>query len=277
MRAKCLVVAIAVIACKRSTPEDSPVKRTLFRDLPDGAAIVFTGHEPKQPDGDLLGDCLAHSGPLHVAGAIAFDPPNVQARAVIEHAALADVASCVRSSQAVVVDPDHVHGRTVMKLGPAGESSIELVQLPDGNLYARADFLVDGPPYFRAITRADLDADVAAIAKRTVVDDAKVMTLLDHADASTSVTLAVDGSRTPIAAVLGDAWASIAIDAEGARIDMTLQIVDAAVADRMEQRCRAVAAKHELAMLEVSRAGDRFHIVARATYQQMANLPKIIN
>ena len=274
-----LVALLALAACERTASDPPrPIAHELFRGLPDGQAIVFAVHHVKTSSDTAMMPCLSAGREVRLAGGIAMQLPRIVLRAVIEDSSLVNLVPCARKAKLGITTDDAGKRAHLSIAMPGGVAMLaELVQLPGDRVLVRLDIDVEAAPYFQHISPADIDADVAALAKRTSADDSKLMTLLDRVDGRRPVTYAGDGARVPVANTLGEVYGSADISSDELAVDVTAQILDADLADRFERRAKDVQSQHVMSELAVSRNGDRIHVVGRASFAQMRALQQIIN
>jgi hypothetical protein len=271
-----LLAVLALASCERTTSDPPrPIGRELFRGLPGGQTIAFAARHVKAADDKMMLPCLGSGREVRVAGGIVLELPRVVARAVIDDTRLAELVPCARrAGVAITADSDGKRAHLSITMPGGVAMSAELAQLPSDRVLLRLDIDTAAAPYFQPISAAAIDADLAALAKRSTADDGKLMTLIERADRRQPVVYACDGSRTPIASWLGDVYGSADITGDDFSVDLTAQIIDAELADRFERRAKEVQAQKVVAELAVSREGDRIHVVGRASFAQTRALQR---
>ncbi|HEY1555615.1 MAG TPA: hypothetical protein VGF94_12345 [Kofleriaceae bacterium] len=227
-------------------------------------------------------ECFAKFPSLHLAGAIALRPSAVDIRMVFGGMKLANVIECANQAGfQTKVDPD---SKYVSVSIPAAGTTIDqgYLALDDGSFYMRQSMVFTLPPSLGPSSRADLEADVAAAAKGNAADDKALLALANKVDRRRTFWFAGSALGTAEAKEIGDVYGTVDID-NGIAIDVTVQITDPALADKIET---GVAQLKKMADqvpgdlrsaidgLQLQRDGDRLHVTAKITEAQLAAIAK---
>jgi hypothetical protein len=226
--------------------------KALFQYLPAGQALFWGGNYMKLQNFmqstmgqmtsammDKMGSgmsqwmtCFADAKQLRVAASVGFEGNGAAMRMVTSGMTLDEVVKCGQQAGfATNVDPDHKFASVV--LPPPAPSAGYLV-LPSGALYTRQAFALALTPTMVSATRAELEADQAKVGANNAVTDPTLTRLVGKVDRSKTAWVVGSAANTPVAAKLGDAWATIDISS-GLAMELTLQVKNQADIDKIDQ------------------------------------------
>jgi hypothetical protein len=163
---------------------------------------------------------------------------------------------------------------------PQGPMKSGYLALPGGVLYTRMS--IEFPVVaIHPVDRAALEQDVAAIAKTgNATKDKALLAQFPMVDRSKSLWFVGNGVGTPVANKVGAAHGVFEID-NGIAVDVTLQVVDKALADQIadgvaktKQQARSIggAFKSVVDKLELTRKGDRMRFKIAVDNTQLSAL-----
>jgi hypothetical protein len=252
-----IAIALAAAACEKTHDAQGsgaldPSDKALFQYLPAGQALFWGGNYMKLQNFmqstmgqmtsammDKMGSgmsqwmtCFADAKQLRVAASVGFEGNGAAMRMVTSGMTLDEVVKCGQQAGfATNVDPDHKFASVV--LPPPAPSAGYLV-LPSGALYTRQAFALALTPTMVSATRAELEADQAKVGANNAVTDPTLTRLVGKVDRSKTAWVVGSGANTPVAAKLGDAWATIDISS-GLAMELTLQVKNQADIDKIDQ------------------------------------------
>jgi hypothetical protein len=301
-----VLVVAAVAACEKdSTPRGSgaltAAEREPFQFLPKGAQIYFGGDYSKLQDwmkGGLgnftmmadkvmpgiapLMTCVAQIPGMHTTAAITVSGHSMDMRMVTTGLKIADVASCSdKAGLKATVDADKRFISVEMPMpAPTTGARVTYYALANGALYAHQTTPLGGAPIPVSATRAECEADLAALSQGAAADDATFLAQAAKADRGKTIWLVGSAAGTPLADTIGDIYASI--DAtSGLVFDLTMQIKKPADADKLEQGVAQLRKmsdqlpanfKDVVTGLKFDRHGERVHFALALTDAQLKSV-----
>jgi hypothetical protein len=196
----------------------------------------------------------------------------------------ADVEGCAKGIDGVAFKAsDDGKYFTVDSGGEKG--GVAFLRLKDGTLYTRGEMAGGSPlsvlsPKFKPTPREDLEADVAAAAKASVLDDAKVSAAAEKADRAKTFWFA--GSLAGASAPVGEAYGSIDLG-DGLSFFLSAEITDSSMADQAERMYDSAkqmsdqmpaGIKGVFDELKLKRSGDRFTLTLNLSKDQVIQAAK---
>ena len=224
--------------------------------------------------------CFTEMKSLRLVGGVATKPGGVELRMAFSGMSIADIAKCANTAgYKNTTDPDGKFLTVEMDTAMMTVKQSYLA-LKDGNLYSRQGMAISVMPTLDTVTRADLEGDAAKAAKQSASDDKALTALIGKADRSKTVWLVGSMAQTPFADKVGEFYGSFDMNS-GLALDFTVQITDAAMADKLEggvtdlkkaadqlpENMRGV-----IQGLELKRTGDHFRIGAKISDAQFQAL-----
>jgi hypothetical protein len=221
-------------------------------------------------------DCFAAIKDTKVAGVATLAGKTPEIRLIFGGADIKDFAGCAdKAGFKQTTDPD---GKFIsIEIPGAGMAASQTyLKLPNGGIYMRQ--AMGGMVKPTGTTRAELEADIAAVAKGgTAADDAKLAALMQKVDRSKTIWFVGNAAGTPLADKIGEAYGSLEI-LPGLSLDVTVQVIDESVNKQVDQMWSQVkSAKDQLPgemkslidAIELTHNGDRVHLVAKLTDAQL--------
>jgi hypothetical protein len=310
-RSVVLMCALALAGCEKSGSNGSGALSSedtaLLKDIPGGNIAVVGGNYMKLQsfmqstfgkavrdmttkimgsENDAMGkwmDCFTHFPKLKLVGGVASRPGGVEMRLVFSGMTVKDVAACATSAgYQNAVDAD---GKFVLITIPNALMKLDqgYIQLPDGALYMRQAMSLGGVPSVEPSGRAELEGDIAKLAKGTAADDKNLVALAAKADRSKTFWFAGNAANTPVGDKVGDVYGAFDLD-DGVKIDVTVQVKESALADKVEDSISEVKKMADqlpadmrsiISDLKFHRSGDELHFVAKMTTAQIQSLSKM--
>jgi len=228
--------------------------------------------------------CWAKYPELRLVGAVGHHPGGIDVRLVFTGMTIENVTACANEATFTAkADPD---GKYLSISIPATTITIDqgYLKLDNGALYMRQSMTLVPVPAIAPSTRADLEADLAAAAKGpTAADDKALLQLANKVDRARTFWFAGTGAGTSKETTLGDIYGTVDVEG-GITVDLTAQIKDAALADKIEKgvgEIKKVAdkmppeLKSAIEDLKLDRDGDKLHFGAKITDDQLAALVKL--
>jgi hypothetical protein len=280
-----------------------PHETSLLSHLPSGNVGLFGGNYLRLQDffqnsafSKLMGnmdqvspgmrtwtECFVGSdaSKLQMMGAVAYEGDNLKMRFVMKGWGVDDVRRCAKQAGFPVdVDAD---GKFVSIGMPTamGPMRTGYLVLDDGALLTRTD--MQFPPTAMGVTpttRADLEADMALVARGSAADDAGLVAELTKIDRDRAMWFVGDASSTPAGDKLGTMRGWVDLDG-GLAIDVSFQLKDEHMADEVsrgipEMKKQADMLGKDVAAvirsLKFSRDGDRLRFAIKITDQQLEKL-----
>jgi hypothetical protein len=291
-----LVAVVAIAAgCGKSEPSRAasalPVEElALFKQLPPGtiamagsyaaiqrAQTMFGGLADAIPDQTSVWMKCGIASWKRAKGAAVVTKTEV--RIVATGLTEQDVLKCAfaggfRSSEDE--DKKYLVVEFPMRGGPFAQAYL---MLPSGAVYIRQPFVARPA---RAPTRAELEADVAAIAKGpTAADDPALLKPVAKVDRSTAMWFSGTATDTSFADKLREISGTIDV-ARGTTADLTLQLADEDLGPRVDEMWAQTKQRKpaELAntidRMVFERSGDRVHVVVTVDDKQLDDLARLM-
>jgi hypothetical protein len=301
-----LVVGVFAACEKTRAPQPkgsgtlSPAELELFKYLPKGQPVYFAGDYSKLHDvmsGGLgqfttaiadklspamatMTKCLATPHGMKSAMAMTYVDKTLEDRFVIDGLKIADVAKCGQDSGLkTTVDADNRFVSVEMPM-PNGTLDFSYFALPNGPLYIHQTVTLSAKALPKMATRAECEADLAALGHNTAAEDADFNALASKADRTKTAWFVGSGAGTPLADKLNQAYGSI--DAtSGLAVDITVGLVRVADAEKLEQGVGQLrkmsdqlpaSFKDVVAALKFDRSGDRVHVALALTDAQVKSV-----
>lgn len=301
-----MVLALALTACEKagSNPkgsgELSQQDKDLFKFLPAGSSAVFGGNymklqkfmtstlgktavEAVEKMGPGMADwsaCFTELKDLKLAGSANVKGKGLDLRMIFTGMKIGDVAKCAdRAKFKYTIDPDNKFINVTVP-PPANEQGYLLAA--NGALYMRQSMEISAAPVVNPTSRADLEADLKAAASANVLSDTKMQALIAKADRTRTIWFAGSGAGTPAADKLGELFGGFDLD-NGFSIDVTFQLVDPALADKLDDGVKELKKmsdqlpanmKAAVESLKFNRSGDHVHFALKLDDKQLADLMK---
>lgn len=307
-RAVVFACVLAVAGCEKSSSGSGALgaeDTALLKDLPSGNVAIVGGNYMKLQNfmqssmGKMVRDvgaattgnegmgkwmdCFAKFPKLRLVGGLALRPKGFDMRMVFAGMSVGDVTGCAKDAGFKTnVDGD---GKFAAIEIPSMMMNVTqgYITLPDGSLYMRQSMSLGMMPSMEPTTRTDLEADVAKLGQGTAADDKALVELAAKADRNQTFWFAGSGAGTPIADKLGEIYGAIDID-NGIRADVTVQLVDSALADQAEQTFDTMKKMSDqlppdvrgvIDQLKLDRKGDHLHVTAKISAEQLEALTKM--
>jgi len=200
---------------------------------------------------------------------------------------LQQIKDCAdKSQQKATLDPD---GKflTIDAYAPGGNmpSAIGYLQVAGGALTMRMTMGLPGLggiPKVAVASRADLEADTAAAAKKSAADDSALVSQLGKLDRSKTVWFAGSGKGTPLATKLGDVSGTMDFG-NGLTIDTTVQLTDSKLVKQVDEGMAQLKQMKDqippdfrsiLDALKYDKSGDTVHFALAVNDEQLGKLMK---
>jgi hypothetical protein len=301
------VLGLSLAACEKSDGGKasgplSSADAELFKSLPTGSNVVFGGNYMKLQNfmqntalgkmtkqmTDAAGkgltewmECFAALKDLKVAGAVSMaGKKGAELRMVFSGAGVKDITNCAnKAGFKVTADADNKFVG-IEVVNPMGNQTQGYLVLPSGNIYTRQAFSLGGMMSVTPATRAELEGDVAGLAKGTVADDKKIQDLVSKVDRSKTMWFAGSADGTPLADKVGEMYGSLEIS-PGVAIDVTVQVTDSSLAKQAEEgidQMKSMAdqlpgdLKSVVKDLEFKRNGDRLRFAVKMSDAQISSI-----
>jgi hypothetical protein len=181
---------------------------------------------------------------------------------------LDDLAKCAHKANfKVTFDADHEFLAIEVPLPAA---TLGYLALPTGVIYSREALLLSATPKMTSATRADLEADVAAVGNSSAADDPRLGSLVANIDRRKTLWLVGLGEGTPFADKIDNVWGTFDLK-DGLAVDLTAQLKTESAAQKLEQAFARVregsenmpaATKNILESIKLARAGAELHVTA---------------
>ncbi len=300
-------LALSVVGCEKDggmpSKQSGAVRRdegSLLADLPAGNVGLFGGNYLRLQDffqnsafAKLMGnmesispgmkawtECFVHTGQrsLQMLGALAYSDAGITMRYVMKGFGVDDVKACAQKAGfPVQVDGDgkFVSISMATALGPI---STGYLVLADGALLTRQAMAM--PPVAAMpspTTRADLEADVALLAKGTAADDKRLIAELAKIDRDRAMWFVGDATGTPIEDKLGTLRGWVDLDG-GITMDIAFELKDRAMANEIargipEMKKQADVLGKDIGAvvrgIKFERKGDHLRFVVAISKQQL--------
>jgi hypothetical protein len=290
----CVAAALVLASCERDRkPQGSGPftadERALFQYLPAGSPLVFGGDYMKLQDllkGSMgqIASSLDKTGPglstwaachiemaehrMKLAAALDLAGGLVAVRTVSSGVTLDDLAGCAQKANfKLTFDADH---KFLAIEVPMPAATMGYLALPTGVIYSREAMATSGTPKMTSATRADLEADIAAVGKSSAADDPRLVPLVANIDRRKTMWLVGRGDGTPLADKIDIAWGTFDLTG-GLAVDLTAQLKSESAAQKIEQGFARVregsskmpaATKDVLKSIKLVRAGSELHATA---------------
>lgn len=302
--------ALATAACEKDSGLSSKTsgsirttERSLLAHLPSGNVGFFGGNylelqdylqssafsklmgavEEMQPGMKEWTNCFVgrDAKALEMMGAFSYEGDQLTMRFVMKGFGVEQVKSCAqKAGYPVDIDPDgkYVAIGMATAMGPVRAGYLVL---PDGALMTRTAMPM--PPTGMVptpTTRADLEADVALLAKGTALDDTELVAELAKIDRDRAVWFVADASNTPIGDKLGSLRGWIDIGG-GLAMDISFQLKDEAMADEITRGIPELKKQADILgkdvgdvirSLKFERKGDRLRFGIKVTDRQLERM-----
>ncbi|MGE0872108.1 MAG: hypothetical protein AB7P03_26355 [Kofleriaceae bacterium] len=250
-----LAAILAIAACEKSAPVASGKltgsDATMLAKLPKDTLLVLGGNYLKvqQMAGSRLmkmftsidasteawTSCFLAASTLEMMGGLSLSRASgIDMRFLFRGFDIANLKGCAdKASYPATVDPDGKFVAIEMKNPQVGTVKVGYLALPDGSVYGRQTMqLGQMPPVMAQLSRADLEADIAALSAGTAADNATLQATIAKTDRTKTMWFAGDASATPIGSKVGEVYGSIDGGA-GFALDITAQIKQPQLADQI--------------------------------------------
>jgi hypothetical protein len=316
------VFAISMLCTceKASTKSSGPLDDAdlaLLKQIPGGNVVLFGGNYMKMQDfmssslgkgfvglaqktaqasgSELQGDmhaymaCFSELNALRMVGGVSLDG-GLTMRIAMSGVTLKQIQACAeKGKQKTTLDPDGKYlSIDVYTPGGSLPSTFGYLALPTGAISMRVTMGMPSlgaaalSPNMIVASRADLEADAAAAAKRSATDDSALVSQLEKLDRSKTVWLAASGKGTPLASKLGTASATMDLS-NGLAIDMTVQFTDANLASQVDMGMTQIKQMKDqvpadyrsiIENIKYDKNGDQLHFAASISDAQIGMLMK---
>ena len=295
----------ALAACEKAgsskgSGELSAQDKDLFKFLPAGSTAVFGGNYMKLQKfmtstlGKSTAEAMEKLGPgmtewagcftelkdLRLAGSANVKGKGLDLRMIFTGMKIEDVAKCADKAKfKYTIDPDNKF-ISVTVPPPANEQGY--VVAANGALYMRQSMEISAAPVISPTSRADLEGDLKAAASSNVLSDTKMQALIAKADRTRTIWFAGSGGGTQVADKLGDLFGGFDLD-NGFAIDVTFDLLDSALADKLEDGVKEVKnmsdqlpgnMKDAINSLKFTRSDKRMHFALKLDDKQLSDLMK---
>ncbi|MBX3158328.1 MAG: hypothetical protein KF773_20330 [Deltaproteobacteria bacterium] len=276
--------------------------KDMFRNLPSGSPIVFGGNYMKVAqfmEQTGLGavsakldsakgmqafmTCLGMNDKLKIAGSMAISERTADMRMVMGGIGAGEVEGCAKKIEATYkADGDYL---TVEVSDP--KSDVAFLKLKDGSLYTRVEGKGGGmggmgAPKYQALSREDLEADVASAKKGSIADDGKLNDIVAKVDRTQTFWFAGSLAGTPAADKVKEVYGSMDLT-DGFGIFVSVQVADPSLADKAEEGIDQVKSMSDalpgelktlLKELDFKRKGDRIRVSLKLSTEQVGRVVK---
>ena len=240
----------------------------------------------KMAGNDSMGkwmDCFSHFPKLRLVGGLAPTDSGVMMRFVFAGMTVQDIQGCAKTAGFTAnLDSD---GKFVAIEIPTSMMTVRqgYLALPDGAAYMQQEMTLGGLPTVKSATRADLEASIATLAKGTAADQKNLLEITTKVDRSRTFWFAGSAANTSLGDKLGEVYGSVEIE-DGLKLDVTAQVKDSALADKVEQGLTQVKAMKDQVPAELrgvidgltfERKGDHLHLTAKVTNDQLQAIAKL--
>lgn len=300
-----LILALAAAAgCEKDAASKgsgklSASETSLLSDLPKGNTALFGGNYMKfqkylqtSPLAGMISmldksspglsewtNCFVEVPSLTMMGGVKVIGRSVELRFVMKGLDIATIEKCAKKAGfPATVDPD---GKFIGFEMPSAMGPIHggYLVLPDGALLTRqampTGFPATAPP---PVDRASLEADRQSLTSGTAAQDTALISELDSVDRSKAMWFVGSAAGTPLSDKLGTVRGTIDL-ANGLSFDVTAQVTDAALADKIasgvpEMKKQAKSLPGELGSivesLQFERSGDKLRFGIKIDNAQLA-------
>lgn len=256
----CAALVSSVAACEKAAPSShssgamTTAENDLLKHLPAGANVVFGGNlfnmqkrlaesaigrlaaQTTPPELTAWNVCLAGKN-MTMAGTASVTGGEIALRFFLRGPTLTEMESCAKSAGLpVTADPD---GKFMLvEMTNQGMTSKNPYLAVDGGVYgvvsmSGLDALATGAkPVMNEVTRAELEAEVAGLAKGTAATDPTIVALLPKVDRRKMIWFAGSAEGTAVADKVVLGYGSFSIE-NGMSIDVTVKPANAADAARV--------------------------------------------
>jgi hypothetical protein len=306
-RALLLIACVGILGCDKQNGEApkgsgplAAAEKDLFKQLPGGVSVVFGGNYKKLqklmsgslgkavndmasrlgPGTDKWMDCWTEAKNMRLAGAATVMGTSFDLATVMTGMTITDLKACAdKASFQATVDPD---GKYIEITLPPPASAVGYLALPSGAVFGHEKMLLGGRPTMTPTTRAELEANVAAAAKSSALDDPKLADIVAKTDRSKDFWFAGSGATTPISDKLGEIYGTFDFSS-GLAIDVTAQVTDSGVLDKLEDGVKQAKKsadqmpgemKNVIQAMQFSRKGDHVHFALKLSDEQISGVMK---
>ena len=256
-----LVGLVLVTGCEKSGSDAkasgalSGDESSLLEHLPKGSVALFGGNymkfqhylassplakamelmEKSMPGMSDWLNCWVEEIPnVQMMGSVRIQAPTVMMQFAMKGLEVSTLQKCTKkASFASTLDPD---GKYLSFEMPSINGPVKggYLVLADGTIYTRQSMTMRGKPLAVTVTRAELEADIAALTAGTAQSDTLLVDSMAKVDRSKAMWFVGSGANTPISDKLGLVRGTIDI-AGGLTFDLTAEVKDHAIADKIEK------------------------------------------
>ncbi|CAN5730614.1 hypothetical protein BH11MYX3_BH11MYX3_37730 [soil metagenome] len=305
MKLSALVVGLLLVSsCEKSGPAEmnesgapSKDESALLQYLPPGSTALFGGNYMKfqnflqnSPLAKVMASldksspginewmkCWIDFSDIKMLGSVAIKTGAAEMRFAMTGVTFAQLETCAkRASFTSVIDPDNKYMGFEMPTA-AGTMKTGYLLLPSGAIYTRQAIPLKQPMVPAPVVRADLEADMAALASGTAEKDTALIAAMKKVDRKKAMWFVGSGAGTPVSDKLGLVSGTFDL-ATGLAMDVSAELKQSALADKIEQGVAEAkkqvdkiggATGEVVKALQVSRKGDTIRMVLSISNDQL--------
>jgi len=304
-----LVGLVLVTGCEKSGSDAkasgslSKDESSLLEHLPKGSVALFGGNymkfqnylansplakamalmEKSMPGMGEWMNCWVEEIPnLTMMGSVRLQAPTVMMQFVMKGVEISSLEKCTKkASFASTVDPD---GKYLSYELPSINGPVKggYLVLADGTIYSRQSMTMAGKPLAVPVSRAELEADIAALAAGNAQSDTLLVGAMAKVDRSKAMWFVASGANTPISDKVGLLRGTFDI-AGGLTIDLTAEVKDSKIADKIEKTVGDAKDQADrlggsigemIKAMKLTRSGDTLRFVLSIDDKQLSDLVK---
>jgi hypothetical protein len=217
---------------------------------------------------------------LQMMGSIRLQAPTIMMQFVMKGLEISTLEKCTKkASFASTIDPD---GKYLSYELPSINGPVKggYLLLADGTIYSRQSMTMSGKPLAVPVSRAELEADIAALAAGNAQSDTILVDAMAKVDRSKAMWFVASGANTPISDKVGLIRGTFDI-ADGLAIDFTAEVKDHAIADKIEKTVGDAKDQADrlggsigemIKAMKLTRSGDTLRFVLSINNKQLSEL-----
>ncbi len=305
MKLTALVVGLLLVSsCEKSGPAEMKAsgaptsdESSLLQYLPAGSTALFGGNYMKfqnflqnsplakvmatldksSPGINEWMKCWTELSDIKMLGSVAVTTGQAEMRFVMTGVTFAQLDACAkRASFTSAIDDDKQYMGFEMP-SAAGPMKTGYLVLPNGAIYSRQAIPLKQPMVPAPVVRADLEADIAALAKGTAEKDTALIAAMKSVDRGKAMWFVGSGAGTPVSSKLGLVSGTFDIS-NGLAMDVSAELKETALADKIEEGVAEAkkqvdkiggAAGDVVKALQVSRKGDTVRFAISISNDQL--------
>ncbi len=262
MKLTALVMGLLLVSsCEKSGPAEinesgapSKDESALLHYLPSGSTALFGGNYMKfqnflqnSPLAKVMASldkaspgitewmkCWIEFSDIKMLGSVAVKTGAAEMRFVMTGVTFAQLETCAkRASFTSAIDPDRKYMAFEMP-SAAGTLKTGYLMLPNGAIYSHQALPLQQPMVPQPVVRADLEADIAALASGTAEKDTALIAAMQKVDRKKAMWFVGSGAGTPVSDKLGLVSGTFDIS-NGLAMDVSTELKDRALADKIEK------------------------------------------